>query len=218
MQAGTVIGAIMAIRQKIALACGDNPTKLMGSDKMLPRLQQMYDGWRKEDSPTTKQLPVEANVPEYLAQEGAEAGTSELDKAVGDLILVAFYYLLQIGEYTVKGTRNDTKQTIQFKLEDVTFFKKNMQGQLRCLPRTAPILLVLTADGATLKLDNQKNGWKGVCVCQQSNGDSYLCPVQALGCKLHIFEKWECLQQLSCPHIGLAIQGVTFRLSTSTVQ
>ena len=112
------------------MACGENPTKLMGCDKMLPRLQQMYDGWRKEDPPTTKQLPVEADVPEYLATEATRSSGSELDKTIGDLVLVAFYYLLRIGEYTMKGTRNSSKQTVQFKLEDVTFFKKNAGGHL----------------------------------------------------------------------------------------
>ena len=32
-----------------------------------------------------------------------------------------------------------------------------------------------------MKLDNQKNGWKGVCVYQQANGDPIDCPVRALG-------------------------------------
>ena len=148
---------------------------------MLPRLQQMYDGWRKEDPPTTKQLPVEADVPEYIAQIGRAAGRMNLNRAVEDLVLVAFYYLLYIGEYTIKGKWNETKQTVQFKLEDVTFFKKNELGQLRCLPRSAPDALVLTTDGATLKIDNQKNGWKGVCIYQESNGDLFLCPLWALG-------------------------------------
>jgi hypothetical protein len=30
-------------------------------------------------------------------------------------------------------------------------------------------------------LDNQKNGWKGVCIHQEHNGDIYHCPVRALG-------------------------------------
>jgi len=38
-----------------------------------------------------------------------------------------------------------------------------------------------------MKLDNQKNGWKGVCVYQETNRDDYLCPVRALGRRfLHI--------------------------------
>ena len=32
-----------------------------------------------------------------------------------------------------------------------------------------------------MKLDNQKNGWKGVCVYQQANGDPIDCPIRALG-------------------------------------
>jgi hypothetical protein len=72
------------------------------------------------------------------------------------------------------------KQTVQFKLEDVKFFMKNKAGTLVCLPTNAPTSLVLTADSATLKLDNQKNGWKGVYVHQEANGESFNCPVRAL--------------------------------------
>ena len=81
----------------------------------------------------------------------------------------------------MKGNRNETKQTVQFKWEDMTFFKKNRNGQLRCLPRDAPDHLISITDGATLKLDNQKNGWKGVCVYQEANGELHHCPVRALG-------------------------------------
>ncbi len=132
--AGTVIGALTAVGQEIALACGDNPTKVTGSNKLLPWLAQIYNGWRKEDPPTTKQLPVEAGIPELLAEHGCDSNATNLDKAIGDLSLMAFYYLLWIGKYTIKGTRNNTKQTVQFKYEDVTFFKKNRAGKLRCLP------------------------------------------------------------------------------------
>jgi hypothetical protein len=159
----------------------------MGSDKLLPWLSQIYDGWRKEDPPTTKQLPVEADVPKLLAERRLISTATSLNRAIGDLSLIAFYYLLRIGEYTVKGNRNNTKQTIQFKYEDVTFFKKNRAGQLLCLPRNAPAHLIATADGTTLKLDNQKIGWKGVCIYQEANGKEYLCPVRALGRRfLHI--------------------------------
>jgi hypothetical protein len=113
--AGTVIGALTAVGQEIALACGDNPTKVVGSDKLLPCLSQIYDGWRKEDPPTTKQLPVEADVLELLAERGRAALASTLDQAIGDLTLIPFYYLLCIGKYTVKGSHNETKLTVQFK-------------------------------------------------------------------------------------------------------
>ncbi len=84
---------------------------------------------------------------------------------------------------TVKGKRKNTrqtKQTVQFKLEDVKFFKRNKTGTLVCLLSDAPAALVLTADSATLKLNNQKNGWKGICVHQEANGEPFNCPVRAL--------------------------------------
>ena len=39
-----------------------------------------------------------------------------------------------------------------------------------------------------MKSDNQKNGWKGVCVNHEANGDPYFCPVRALG--------WRCIHIL----------------------
>ncbi len=64
---------------------------------------------------------------------------------------------------------------------DITFFKKDKQGILWCLPRDAASDLIEMADSATMKLDNQKNGWKGVCVYQEANRDTINCPVLALG-------------------------------------
>ena len=45
-------------------------------------------------------------------------------------------------------------------MEDVTFFKKNAMGQLRQLSRKAADDVILSADSATIKLENQGNGWR----------------------------------------------------------
>lgn len=113
---------------------------------------------------------MEVDVPEYLCQLGTAPSASALEAAVGDLTLIAFYYLLRVGEYTCKSAQNNSKQMVQFKVEDVTFFHYQ-NGRLQQLPRNAPNHLVLSAHSATLKLDNQKNGWKGVCIHQEQNGD-----------------------------------------------
>jgi hypothetical protein len=44
----------MAIGQTIALACNKNPTKVIGSDKFLPALQIMLNGYTKANPPTKK--------------------------------------------------------------------------------------------------------------------------------------------------------------------
>jgi hypothetical protein len=43
----TVTGAITTTGQTIALACNENPTKVLGSEKFLPALQIMIDGYTK---------------------------------------------------------------------------------------------------------------------------------------------------------------------------
>jgi hypothetical protein len=99
--AATVSTALTAIGQTIALAVGVNPTKLLGMDnKLLPRLAQMLDGWRKKDPPPMKKLPVEADEPEYLCNFGNTKLATPLEAAVGDLTIMAFYHLLRVGEYT----------------------------------------------------------------------------------------------------------------------
>lgn len=117
------------------MATGRNPTKLGGvGDKLVPRLQQMLDGFRKSDPPTVKKLPVEVDVVELLVSMGAEDSATLTQQTTGDLALIAFYYLLRVGEYTMKSARNNTKQTVPFKMEDITFFRKDKSGQLRQLP------------------------------------------------------------------------------------
>ncbi len=126
----TVSSAILAIGKTIAPACDSNPTKVTGSECLLPRLQIILDGYRKVNPATQKKLPVQADVPELLMETAYQPGMTALQRATADLTMIAFYYLLRVGEYTVKGSRNNTKQTVQFKYEDVSFFKKNTRGQL----------------------------------------------------------------------------------------
>ena len=150
------------------MAIGVNPTKEGHSDKLLPRLQQMVEGYRKEDPPTLKKLPVEVDVPEVLVARGVMPCAPETHAVVGDWAVIAYYYLLRVGEYTVKRLRNESKQTRQFRMKDVRFFKKDKRGRLRMLNRWASAEAIMSADSATLRLDNQKNGWKNVCTNQWS--------------------------------------------------
>ena len=72
-------------------------------------------------------LPIKADVPNLLVEIGYGKGGTAHAKAIGDLSMIAFYYLLRNGEYTVKG-KNNKKQTVQFKLEDVQFFQEKQSG------------------------------------------------------------------------------------------
>ena len=76
---------------------------------------------------------------------------------------------------------------VQFCVEDLTFFRYSRKRKLRRLWCNAKAGRIMTADGATLRLQNQKNGWKNVYVHQTWNGEKYKCGYRALGCSfLHI--------------------------------
>jgi hypothetical protein len=175
----------------ITLATNRHPFKIDGCKSFIPKLQQTLDGWEREDPPTEKKMPVEVDVPEFLVKCGLQPGATESVKALGDISLIMFYFLIRIGEMTMKSLRASqmNKRTVQFRYKDVTFFMKDEKGKLKQIPRNAPAWMILAADAVTLKLDNQKNGWKGVCISQHSNGEGEFDPVRALARRyIHIRE------------------------------
>jgi len=178
IRVGSVRTAITAIAQTIALDRGETPLHNEAGEYHLP-LKLMLDGFAKEDPPSEKKLAVGVDIPEHCCRRGHKS-TAAKAKAIGDLILIAFYFLLRVGEYTVKATRNNSKQTVQFRMKDVQFFKKR-HGRLRPLPATASDGEIMTADGVTLRLSNQKNGYKNVCIHQEHNGRATCSPVRAVG-------------------------------------
>jgi hypothetical protein len=54
----------------------------------------MMQGWQKADPPPLRKLPVEANIPQLLSKVGQLPTSNKLDIAIGDLALIAFYFLL----------------------------------------------------------------------------------------------------------------------------
>ena len=94
VQSSTVSQAITAIGQTIALACNNNPIKVNGLEIFLPILQIMLNGYSRSNPPTQKMLLVELDVPKLLVEMGyGKSGTTHLE-AIGDLVLIPFYYLL----------------------------------------------------------------------------------------------------------------------------
>ncbi|EJK56479.1 hypothetical protein THAOC_23623 [Thalassiosira oceanica] len=72
----------------------------------------MLKGFRNEDPATVKKLPIEVDVPELLVKCAAKEGATAQEKRVADLTLdlVAFYYLLRVGEYTSRYRKEKTKR------------------------------------------------------------------------------------------------------------
>ncbi len=167
-----------------------HPTKISKSEKFLPALQVMIKEYSKADPPTKKMLPEEADVPELLVKMRHSSSGSSQTSCWQPL---AYCLLLSATNWEVHGQSQkkaqQLKQTVQVKLEDITFFKKEKLGQLRCLPKNAPDHLLLMANSATPKQDNQKKVWKGMCVHQETRGELFTCPIQTLGHRvLHLHQ------------------------------
>jgi hypothetical protein len=114
------------------------------------------------------------------------ASTDPQLQATGCLTIIAFYYLLRVGEYTkprfiqVHGKRAKASRTQQFAVKNVGFFKNG-----KIVSRASPLSLLLSCDAATLKITNQKNGRMGETIHQECTGKDDNCPVRALAIRVH---------------------------------
>jgi hypothetical protein len=144
----------------------------------------MVEGFRREDPPAIPQLAVPITVPNECFRD-AMTSADPKEQAIGCLIIIAYYFLLRVGEYTNPRfvTRNGLKvrasRTIQFSYMNIGFFKDG-----KVVHRRSPLAVLLTCDSATMKITNQKNGRMGDTIHHKCNG-SAICPIKALAYRIH---------------------------------
>jgi len=101
-------------------------------------------------------------------------GKNPKEKSIGELTLIAFYFLLRVGEYTYHGTGK--RRTQQFCLGDIKFFTKNTMVPVEQLQKYATQITLVS-----MTIDNQKNGQHGQTLSHHAIiTDNGCCPVQAL--------------------------------------
>ena len=94
-----------------------------------------------------------------------------LIRRIGCLILVAFYFILGVGEYTKPNNvmknskRVSAMRTKTFGVGNVGFFKNRI-----IMPRNSPLVVLLRAHLAVLKHSNQNNGRMGQTITQHATG------------------------------------------------
>ena len=100
-------------------------------------------------------------------------------------MLVAFYFLLHVGEYTKPqtvchdGKRVPATRTKLFVVINVGFF---LNGVI--VPQTLMLDVLLAADLVVLKISNQKNGRMGQTIMKHATS-KLMCPVRALAHIVH---------------------------------
>jgi hypothetical protein len=121
-------------------------------------------------------LPVDTIM--NAASSGAHPHLSKLAQATGDLVAIAFYFLLRVGEYTMPAANRRTR-TVQFWCQDVRFWKN-----WSLLPHDGTLAQLLEADSVTMYLDNQKNGDRGATI-HHTCVPGWFCPVKALARRVY---------------------------------
>jgi hypothetical protein len=135
------------------------------------RIQQLLEAYRREDPTPKHAVAIPITVLEHL-----RATTQEptLAQAQADLCIIAFFYLLRVGEYTYHNP-TQRRRTVQFRLQDVKLWEGTT-----LLDNSLPLdQLQARCTAATLTIDNQKNGKRGTTIHHHIN-NTPICPVQAL--------------------------------------
>jgi hypothetical protein len=99
---------------------------------------------------------------------------------VADLCVIAFFYLLRVGEYTTPTPKREKeKRTTALRKGDIRLWRKRT-----LLHHNSPLSTLLTADSATICIAKTKNGTKGAVVHHEAIGGP-VCPVAALARRIH---------------------------------
>jgi len=104
VQTRSVQAAIGAIARTIKLAGQPNPLHKPGMTNYHAALTIQMEGYRRGDPATDKQIAVPVRVPNFIFTNSKETKDPQ-QRAVSKLVLIAFYFLLHVGEYTCHSTK-----------------------------------------------------------------------------------------------------------------
>ena len=150
---------------------GSGDIRLDAHGKIDFRLSRQFRGCTRADPPPSRVKPIPLQVAVELVRAVYASTTGDKGtQATADMIVLAFYYLLRPGEYTV------TTDNAPFKLQDVQLYIGSLVLDLT----VATDLELDAATAASLTFTTQKNGVKGEKITQGRSGDPLVCPVKTM--------------------------------------
>ena len=169
----SVSKALRAVAQKYALDGHHNPRRSSQAQHSLDLpIAHLLKKFGDNNPPAESKLAVPTLTVKKIAQQ---YHFSYHHQAVADLCIIAFFYLLRVGEYTTPTIkRKRCKRTISLRKCNICLWCK---GNL--LDPSAELATLLTTDSGTICIANTKNGTKGAVVHHDAIGGT-LCPVAAL--------------------------------------
>ena len=127
------------------------PPAQLGTDLALP-FTHLLKSFRVRDPAPKPHVALPVHAIDQAAAACTDPNASPRETATAHLIVMAFYSLLRLGEYTLPPEHRTTC-TVQFRICDIRFW----QGQT-LLPPTSNAAILATASSVTLIMDNQKKG------------------------------------------------------------
>ncbi|GFH59971.1 hypothetical protein CTEN210_16447 [Chaetoceros tenuissimus] len=180
----TVTKAISAITKTIKLA-GERSPILTTEGQYTTPIGRLVEGMRREDPPPVAKLAVPVEVV-HEAHDMSTTTNCPRTQATADLMVIAFYYLLRVGEYTkpTRVKRNGkwvrATRTVQFTVGNIGF--KDIHG--KDISRHSSLEKLLQAHSVTMKITNQKNGHMGTTIHHEDTG-AKTSPTKALARRVH---------------------------------
>jgi hypothetical protein len=163
--------ALRHVAQKYVLDGHPDPRRASPAQQSLDLpISRLIKSFSDSDPPAQPKLALPISTITAIAAN--YRWTPHLD-AVADLVTIAFFYLLRVGEYTSPKSAHE-KRTIPIRKCDVRLWRRGM-----ILQHTATRATLLSADSATICIANTKNGTKGAVIHHDAFGGP-ICPVAAL--------------------------------------
>ena len=147
------------------------------SEHLDPCFQTAFRRWRDVDPPPQPELALPVATVQWVPLVAAAHPTNPALQAMGDLITLAFFFLLRVGEYT---TPSGSRRTIPLRKQDIQLWRNQTP-----IPSQAPAALRLQATAVTISLVNQKNGHKNAILHHTRSLDPVFCPVRAAAARLN---------------------------------
>ena len=177
VKTGTVEVALGAITTTLQMDRKQSPVVTKEGHVYLPLARQL-ETYRRQDPPSKPKLALPVSALKHIRQQ-SQHSQSPKALAIADLIIIAWFYLLRVGEYTYSKP-SQKKRTTPFKVRDVTLWHHQQR-----LPHNLPLhVLLVKCTAASLQLDNSKTGARNEVIHHTAIGTP-ICPVAALVRRVH---------------------------------
>jgi len=144
--------ALLAVSQKYVLDGHPDPRRSSPAQHALDLpIAHLLKKYGDDDPPAEPKLVVPLATIRKIAKQ---YNLSDHHCAVADLCVIAFFYLLRVGEYTTPTPKREKeKRTTALRKGDIRLWRKRT-----LLHHNSPLSTLLTADSATICIAKTKNG------------------------------------------------------------